>query len=215
MQSGDDTITEVAAGSVASGKVRVGDRLIKINGLALKGLSHPGLVRELTTKLYVTLVIHRESSPVAVTVARPGPNGSFGFMLGTLSGGTPSAGRARHAITEVTAGSGADGLLCTGDTVLKIDGNPASGLDHAGLVAALARKPSVVTLTVSRAGVEPRAAGLATHSFRLVKSTPRGGFGIQVAGGEGRLVGITDVVAGSVADGVLRRGALSCQFSML
>ena len=206
MQGDDDTITEVAAGSVASGKVRVGDRLIKINGLALKGLNHPSLVQELTTKLYVTLVLHRESSPVAVTVSRPRPNGSFGFMLGTLNGGTPSAGRARHAITEVTAGSVADGLLCTGDAVLEIDGRPASELDHKGLVAALARKPSVVTLTVSRAGVEPCAAGLATYSFRLAKSTPRGGFGFQVAGTEGRAATITDVVAGSVADGVLRRG---------
>ena len=204
---GVDAITKVAAGSVASGKVQVGDRLLKINGIALKRLRHPELIRELTTKLYVTLVLHREPSPVAVTVSRPSPDVSFGFSLGTLSSGTLSAKHPRHAITEVAAGSGADGLLHTGDTVLEIDGRPTAELDHQGLVAALTRMPSLVTLTVSRAGAEPCAAGLTAHIFRLAKRSPRGGFGFQVAGAEGGgAVTITDVVSGSVADGVLRRG---------
>jgi hypothetical protein len=137
----EKVVQVVGENGAAFGKLQVGDVLHAINGVSTTHLR----VDEVSSKLIrpaLTLkcvvgraVVGRDvvdAGCIPVTVTRIGLSDSFGFGMGSLSGG-------RHVITEVKEHTPAAGILRGGDEVVIANGIRITGQTHVEVRAVFLR----------------------------------------------------------------------------
>ncbi|XP_034557722.1 Na(+)/H(+) exchange regulatory cofactor NHE-RF4-like [Notolabrus celidotus] len=168
-QRGQFVVSTVSDGPAERAGVRTGDRLIWINGVMTKTISHSSLSRTLKrgTDSVTVLVIDSEGEGCYVrrkipvlpvlseTCSLPhhtktmrlskGPDG-YGFLLRQerLAGSR----RIVHVLREVDAGSPAEGTgMEDGDLLLAVNGEPVESAEHEDIVRKIRRSGEKVVLT--------------------------------------------------------------------
>eukprot|EP00039_Didymoeca_costata_P022422 m.4456 g.4456 ORF g.4456 m.4456 type:complete len:981 (-) comp2991_c0_seq1:228-3170(-) len=203
-------ITHIVKNSAAAkhGALRVGDRIISVNGVQVEGLTYDEVLRALVSqedeaKIVVGRMVPHQENVLEIKINK-GPEG-FGFAF---YGGTDNAehGDAAIFVTNIEEGGAAsmDGRLKCGDKIVGANGKSLIGATHEEAMNVLKEK-DLLELTVTRpTSPVPNLELVIPLTF---KPPQMGGeYGFSIAGGndapvQGNDPGVyvTDVSADSVA----------------
>jgi C-terminal processing protease CtpA/Prc len=161
MRAGQVIITTIQAGSAASKKLRVGDKLVAINGVpVLEQESAVQVIKSASTDpmfLQVARSIsqfsHDESrNPASISIQKC-PNGALGFsVVGGHQGGSAAQGvtklplLVKRVFADGTAAH--SGQLHAGDEIVAVNGESVVGLSHQAAVSVLKNAQSPVILRI-------------------------------------------------------------------
>eukprot|EP00053_Salpingoeca_punica_P018326 m.179328 g.179328 ORF g.179328 m.179328 type:complete len:1243 (+) comp17406_c0_seq6:229-3957(+) len=229
VEPGDEYVyvTTVIPGGAAhaDGRLRMGDRMVEVNGNSMEGITHAEAVRILQEVAdVVTMTVARlpesmiqelelTNAPAEETLViefQKGETG-LGFSIAGGSDNPVTVGDNSVYVTYIQANGSAhlDGRLEVGDRLLEVNGLNVQNVSHEEVIRALQQNPNGVRLVVSRlpAPVE--------ETVEIAFEKGPGGLGFSIAGGtddaneEGDAgIYVTQVIPGGSAhrDGRLQLG---------
>jgi len=166
-------ISMITVGGLADGKLQENDKVIAVGQTLIKGMAHNDIVGMITSEVAVSLTLERPNGPddnleaheavhtylqnrasvsrmafdrVSVTIGK-GPDGGFGFGIGTLNNG-------EVLITHISDNVASQ--LQVADLICKVNGFEVQDKSHGELVTAITASETV-TLEVQREAQTPAA----------------------------------------------------------
>ncbi|EGD82648.1 PSD-95 alpha [Salpingoeca rosetta] len=182
-------VTAIVPGSAADddGRLKVGDKLLMINGADVTDMTHADVVQLLSTRSRVELRVSRlpdellapETTEVLLDIRLHRHEGGFGF---SIAGGTdlPVAGDDTAIyITHIVPDSAADrdGRLQIGDRLLEVNGLSVVNVEHAVAAEAIRNSGEYVDIIVARITEQVE------ETLEIEFERGAGGLGFSIAGG--------------------------------